>query len=120
MPTLPHCDELFLRYFDRWYDDDDRRRKGFDATRPDMLQADTLIGLTQAQAGPLTEKSQQDVLQHIEGMFDAAHQDWPIYLQVSGDFDLQWVDAWDRYYDTARIEDTIRNSDPTDFSNDYL
>jgi hypothetical protein len=37
MRDLPHCDDLFLRYFDRWYSNADRKRKRFRATRPDLF-----------------------------------------------------------------------------------
>jgi hypothetical protein len=119
MVTLPHCDDLFLRYFDRWYDDDDRRRKGFRATRPDMLQTASLIGLSQTDS-PLEAEWQQEVLHRIERMLEAARRDWPTYLQVSGDVDLRWIDAFDSYYDTDRIQKVIERSAPADFSNDYV
>jgi hypothetical protein len=112
MVTLPGCEELFLRYFDRWYDEDDRRRKGFIATRPDMHTANSL--------SPLSEMSQRDVLHRIEAMLGAARKDWPRYLQVSGDVDLRWITTFDCYYDPERIEKVIERSDPADYSNDYL
>jgi hypothetical protein len=46
MSTLKDCDELFLQYFDRWLDNAERTHRGFTATRPDMLQSDSLIGLS--------------------------------------------------------------------------
>jgi hypothetical protein len=120
MVTLPHCDELFLRYFDRWYDDDARRRKGFKATRPDMSQTDSLIGLAQADGSPLAQDGQQQVLHRIETMFEAARGDWPSHLEVSGEVDLRWVAAFDGHYDTDRIHEVIERSEPTDFGNDYV
>ena len=120
MVTLPHCDDLFLRFFDRWYDDDDRARKAFEATRPDMLQTDSLIGLSQDQASTLLETGQEEVLNRIGRMLDAAQADWPNYLQVSGIPGLSWIDAFDSHYDADRIQEIIERSDPSDFSNDYL
>ena len=104
MVTLPGCDELFLRYFDRWYDEEDRRRKGFIATRPDMHTANSL--------GPLSEMSQRDVLRRIEAMLEAARKDWPRYLQVSGDVDLRWITTFDCHYDPDCIEEVIRAFSP--------
>ena len=80
----------------------------------------TNIGLTAADASPLSEKSQQEVIHRIETMLQAARTDWPAYLQVSGDVDLAWIDACDKYHDPGHIEEVIERSDPTDFSNDYL
>ena len=45
MPPLEHCDDLFLRYFDRWYSDADRHRRGFQGTKPDMFTAEQLVGV---------------------------------------------------------------------------
>jgi hypothetical protein len=120
MVTLPHCDDLFLRYFDRWYDDDDRSRKGFAATRPDVLKADSLVGVSPPDASPLSGESQRDVLHRIETMLEAARGDWPSYLRISGHVDLSWITAFDGYYDPDRIEEVIARSDPADFSNDYI
>lgn len=120
MGALPHCDALFLRFFDRWYDDDDRRRRGFKATLPDVLQYDSFGGPTPAEASWLNETGQQQVLQQINGMVEAARQDWPTYLPVENDMDLQWIDVFDRYYDRQRIHHVIKRSDPSDFSNDYV
>src|SRR5262249_17492150 len=41
--VLPDADALFLRFFDRWYSESDRRRKGFRATRPDLLLDSALV-----------------------------------------------------------------------------
>ena len=120
MPALPHCDDLFLRFFDPWYDDAGRQRRGFKATFPDVLQHDSFVGLTQAEASCVTEDGQKDVLQKIDGMIDAALHDWPTYLPLTDDISLDWIDAFDRYYDRKRIHEVIDRSDPSDFSNDYV
>lgn len=120
MPALPHCDDLFLKFFDPWYDDDDRQRRGFIATLPDLLQDTSFVGLSQAEASCIPAEAQQEVLRRIAIMVDAARHDWPTYLSVQGEFDLQWIEAFDRYYDRERILEVIDRSDPSDFSNDYL
>jgi hypothetical protein len=120
MPDLPHCDELYIRFFDRWLTDDDRQRKGFKATRPDLMQHDGLIGITEADLSPLMEESRQQVVSQIESMLQAARGDWPPYLNVSGEVDLLWVDAFDRYYDANRIADAIAQSLEDKFTNDYV
>ena len=120
MSTLPDCDELFLRFFDHWYRDDDRSRKGFPATRPDMTQHDELIGFSGHNAGPLVEETQQVVLDQIGTMIKAARADWPQYLKVSGDIDVEWIDAFDKHYDRERIANVIESADPTSLSNEYV
>lgn len=87
MPTLEHCDDMFLRYFDRWYSDDDRRHRGFQATKPDMFTAEQLVGADASHFSPLNDEGQDDVLKCIATMVEAARGDWPDYLSVSGDID---------------------------------
>lgn len=85
-----------------------------------MIQSDSLIGLSQAQASGLSDEGQQKVLQQIETMLDAARGDWESYLKVSGEIDLNWIDAFDKHYDDGRIAEVIERSNPEDFSNDYI
>jgi hypothetical protein len=120
MPPLPNCDDLFLRFFDPWYDDTTRMRRGFNATLPDVLQHSSFIGLSQTEASCVTEEGQQKALKRIEGMVAAARDDWPSYLPVTGDVELDWITAFDCHYDRNRIRQVIENSDPSDFSNDYV
>jgi len=120
MAALLHCDELFLQFFDHWYDDKDRKRKGFKATRPDFLQTPSLIGLSQREASPLDDEGQNQVLHRIETMVEAARNDWPGYLDVSGELNLDWIDSFDRYYNKGKIAGVIKRSNPEDFSNDYV
>ncbi len=42
---LPDCDSVFMSFFDRWYTPEDRKRKGYPATRPDVINADGLMWL---------------------------------------------------------------------------
>jgi hypothetical protein len=120
MRALPHCDDLFLRFFDCWYDDAGRRRRGFKATFPDVLQHGSLVGLTQAEASCVAEEAQQQILDKISGMVSAARGDWARYLEVKGEIDLGWIDAFDRHYDRERVREVIERSDPSDFGNDYV
>jgi hypothetical protein len=120
MAELPHCDELYLRFFDRWLSDDDRERKGFKATRPDMLQDDGLKGLSEVELSPLKEEYREMVAGQIKTMLKAARGDMPQYLKVSGEVDLEWVDAFDQHFDEHHIQEFIDNSKPEEFSNDYI
>ena len=120
MPTLEDCDDLFLRYFDRWYSDDDRQRRGFEATKPDMFTAESLVGLDGPHVSPLTDEARDEVIKCIAAMVDAARGDWPEYLGVSGDMDLDWVQAFDEYYGRERVAEVVARSDPEDFGCDYV
>ena len=120
MRELPHCDDLFVKFFGPWYDDAARQRRAFRATFPDMSQSDSLVGVTQAEASCVVEGGQQRILEQIDGMMDAVRHDWPQYLAVDGAIDLKWIDAFDRHYDRQRIREVIERSDPSNFSNDYV
>ncbi len=117
---LPHCDDLFLRFFDPWYDERGRQRRGFKATLPDFLQHDSFLALTQAEASCINPEGQQEVLATIDGMVNATRYDWPTYLSVEGDIDLSWIDAFDCHYDRQSIHHLITRSDPSEFTNDYV
>jgi hypothetical protein len=120
MPAIiPDCDEVFTQFFDRWYDDDDRQRKGFPHTRPDMMVA-YRPGLAGSDLCPLSEESELRVLDRIATMLRTAGSDWPSFLEVSGEIDMSWVEAFDSYYDIERIAGLIRCSEPADFSNDFI
>ncbi len=117
---LPHCDDLFLRFLDPWYSEDDRKRRVFRATRPDMMQAPELVGMSEAQGSPLPDAERARTRQQLDAMLSAARGDWPEYLSVSGEVELPWIDAFDRYWDRTRIKDIIRSSDAKYFGNDYV
>jgi hypothetical protein len=120
MPQLPHCDTLFRRFFDRWYSDDDRQRKGFSATRPDMIQIPEYVGLLPSRISSLTPDGRAEVAKRISTMQAAASQDWSRYLAVKKPMSLEWVEAFDRHYDYNRVRSVIRSSDPKEFANEYL
>jgi hypothetical protein len=117
---LPHCDTLFTKYFDRWYDDESRGRKLFKATRPDLLEDESLIGREPAEFCVLTDESRQEVADQLQSMLEAARRDWPDYLDVTGDVDLDWVDQFDGHFDRTRIREVLKRSDPENFANDYV
>jgi hypothetical protein len=120
MRELPHCDNLFLRFFDPWHDDVSRQSRGFKTTFPDILQHKSFIGLSQEKASCIKEEMQHDVMQQIDRMADAARDDWPLFLSNTKDIDLNWIDGFDRHFNRDRIHEVIERSDPSDFSNDYI
>jgi hypothetical protein len=117
---LPDSHDLFLRFFDPWYEEANRKRRGFESTFPDLIQVESLIGLSPAEANWLPEICQQEVMGCIDGMVDAVRGDWHEYLSVAEDISMEWIDAFDRYYDRDRIRELIQRSDPSDYGNDYL
>jgi hypothetical protein len=120
MRRLPNCDALFRRFFDRWYSDDDRRRKGFQATRPDLIQIPEYIGQSPSHISPLSRAARTEVAKQIREMQEAAKEDWKNSLSVREPISIYWVDAFDKHYDRERVKAVIESSDPEDFSNEYL
>ncbi len=117
---LPHCDELFLKFFDPWYDDDDRARRGFPATRPDMLSYEGLKGRTVFEMRRLNEEGLRDVSDRINRMFAAARNDWSFLLPDKEETLIGWLAAIDADYDRERIRKTIDHSNPNEYANDYV
>jgi len=120
MKQLPHCDRVFELFFDRWYDDEDRRRKVFRATRPDLLSDPDFIGADPRTLSPLAPKCQQEVLRRVDGMVDAARGDWARYLDVREPINVQWIAAFDAHYGEGEVLDLLNRSDPAAFDNEFL
>ena len=117
---IPHCDELFFRFFDRWYTLDAKSSKPYKATRPDMEKLGSLIRAKISDVQPLTIEGQQKTQKQLTAMFKAAREDWQGYLSLSGEPSLEWIEAFDRYYDCVKIAGVIERSDPGDLGNDYV
>ena len=117
---LPDCDKVFMTYFDKWYTPADRERKGFPATRPDVLSSDDLKGLSSRDASPLTDDGQFEIMKMVEGMIDAARGDWPTFLKVSEPVNIDWIDEFDKFHDKRCIKALMKSSKSDDFSNDFV
>lgn len=116
---LPGCDEVFLRFFDRWYSAESRGRRILDGTRPDAEgYADR--SLTVADLSPLTEDGRLRVAKQVAAMLDASKADWPKYLDVHGEPSVDWVHKFDSYYTVERVANLLESSDPSDYANDLL
>jgi len=120
MNVLPHCDDLFQKFFDPWYNDAGRKRRQFKATFPDMMQNPSLIGMSQAQVSRVNDEMQQTVLEHIAKMVEAARHDLNDCMSYRGDIDLHWVDTFDRFATRKNIHNLISKSDPNKYGNDYI
>jgi hypothetical protein len=117
---IPECDPLFLRFLDPWYSENDRKRKKWAATRPDLITIDSYVGVSLDELQIITTEGQLEAKARIDRMLEACRNDWPTYLNLSGDLDLDWIDAFDAYYDRKKVSGVIKKSDPSDYSNDYL
>jgi hypothetical protein len=117
--SLPDDNEVFSRYFDRWYDDSARQRKSFSFTRPDMVRAYE-SGLLGADLSPLVPTGQTKVLGMIQTMLESAKSDWASYLDLSDGIDCNSIEAIDFHYDAESVEALIERSDPNDFANDLV
>jgi hypothetical protein len=79
--TLPGCDEVFQRFFARWYSAADRERRVYQSTRPDV-EGWCPPRTAATTASPLLDDGQQKVLGYIHTMLEAAEGDWPTYLTI--------------------------------------
>ena len=117
---LPDADELFLRYYDRWYSPSAKQSRVHSGTRPDMEAFPEKIGRTGTQLCTLAKEAAQMELDQLKRMLDAACGDWPKFLEVAKPVDIKWVEAFDKYYDENRVKELISCSPPHQFGNSYL
>ncbi len=94
--ALPHCDALFTKFFDRWYEEDDRKRKGNEATRPDM-EGRYRSGLKPSDLSPLQEEGRTKVKNMIATMVSSACEGGKGYPKVKAQASFKWVRAFDPY-----------------------
>lgn len=120
MHVLPECDELFTRFFAPWYSEDDWSHRQFKATLPDLLTAGALIGSTETEISALPEEMRRGIAEQFSAMLDAVRSEWPSYLPVSGEITLDWIAAYDHFFDRRRVTEVIEASDPAQFSNKYV
>ena len=121
MPTIPHCDELFKRYFAPWYSEDDLSSRGFDATRPDLLQYADHIGKSAFELSPLCKDDHDQFVRHLgETMTDAAVVDFGNLLGLTPPIDFNWIQTIDDYFNVDRIAELIAESDPSDDGSPYF
>jgi hypothetical protein len=115
---IPDCNELFTRFFVPWYPEGERGT--LKATKGDMITERAYAARSAADVSNLTPQAQTRVEQQLERMLSAARTDWPKFLQIDGEVDLRWVQAFDEYYDQERIANLIRSSNPAEDGNDYM
>jgi hypothetical protein len=118
--ALAHCDTLFRRFLSGWYSEEDRTRRCYEATRPDIEQLTARPELKASDISPLTRKSQVDTARQVRKILEAATDDWKALLGVQGTPGIDWIDALDQHFKSARILQVIKHSDPRRFDNEYL
>ena len=117
---LPHCDELFVRFFLPHYSESDTNRYQFgEMTRPDMMSSEYPNDTTAVELSPLTDEGQTMICDQIDIMTKAAISDFERTHKLSGTPDFTWLESVDDHYNEAVIAKLIKSSDPTDDSNDY-
>jgi len=114
---IPDCDDLFVKYLSPWYPEDERPKM----TRPDMYVISGFEGqpLEIESLQYLTDDLLEKTKKQIQTITDAALQDYQEIIE-SDKLDFNVLDAVDKFYNRKRIAEIIKNSDPSDYSNQYL
>ncbi len=114
---LPDSEELFLKYIQPWYPENDKPK----STRPDIFPI----------SGFNNESIDFEKLQYLEGelLTDTKQQIEKLVLAARHDFsdiyeserlDLDYLDKIDRHFNRKKINKIIEVSNPEDFSNEYF
>jgi hypothetical protein len=118
--ALPDCDTLFSKYFLPWFGEQDRKRRVFQATRPDVEQLEVPDDMTASDVSPLTAEGRSEAASRIADMLEAATVDWKEFLPVGDAPSTTWVAEFDRHFQRPRIQEVLKRSVATRFDNDYL
>jgi hypothetical protein len=114
---IPHCDDLFVKYFSPWFTSEDRPKM----TRPDMYMISGFEGITldleNLQYLPYELLAETKI--QISTMTKTALQDYQNIIK-SDKLDFNVLDAVDKFYNRQKIAEIIKLSDPKYFSNLYL
>ncbi len=119
MPKLPNQEEVFTKYFKPWYDKDELEYRGHEETLPDT-ESWGKPGAAAELVSPLTDEGQKMMKEQIEEIYQAAKEDWPDFLGVKDEVSLDWVEAFDQYFDKEKVAELLENSDPEEFSNELV
>jgi hypothetical protein len=120
MPDLPDADELHRRFFDPWYKAADRKRKGYPATRPDVILVAGFRNVAWEELSPLQPERQKAVLEMIERMVAAARRDWVSLTAPHDVLSRDGLAAIHHALDVDRLGQLIGSSDPKDVANSYF
>lgn len=118
--ALEAAEALFARFCLPWYSPADLQRRGHTGVRPD-LEVDVAPPLTPARRlHTAPPEALHYVRQAQQALLDRAVTEWTRDLQVSGTPSLEWLDAFDRRHDPARVAALVATSDPERRDNAYI
>ncbi len=121
MAELPHCDELYDRFFLPWYSDTELANRESKYTRPDVLTCEGLAGRPAAELSRFEKPAQARIIEQISvTMHDAATGDFSTRLGHKLGNGLDGTDEIDRHFDADRVASLISDSDDTSDENDYV
>lgn len=118
--ALPRAHEIYLKYADRHYDENDRKRKLDMPLLPDRMSVDPLVTRVRDLCLLDDEKSAKVLAMMTTDLPAATREDWAESIGVTGNVSPDWIDAVDRHFTRTRIRKLLERSDPADFSNEYL
>jgi hypothetical protein len=111
-PVLPSCNDVFMRFFDRWYSDEERERHGRHGTvRPDIARF-AAPGTPVSEVSPLTPESGRTVIEFLRGLASAVSG-------APGKIDLAWIQGFHAFYDRKELAKMLEAADPRDRRNPY-
>jgi hypothetical protein len=117
---LPDAHEMFQTFFDRWYDEYWREKRGADFLHLEVVQSEELIGLSGEEACLIDEAGQLEVASMIGETLEGATEDWQETLELNLPIDRSWLNKFDQTHDREQIAALIEESDPEDFSSLYV
>jgi hypothetical protein len=113
-PVLPSCNEVFVRFFDPWYSDQERERHRRNGTvRPDAVRC-AAPGTPVSEVSPLTPESARRAIELLRSLATAVGG-----AGSGGKLDLGWIQEFDAFYNREEIAKMLAAADPSNFKNQY-
>jgi hypothetical protein len=119
LPELLNPDDLFITYFGPWYGDSLPPDAQLQAL-PDVEQIELPEGVHISTLQPLPNEIQVKVARQLNSMKEAAEQDWPKSLDLSGDYSDEWLAAFQKHYNGEALRELLQRSAPNNFTNPFL
>ena len=119
--SIPHCNELFLRYFAPRYADWQEKWHDMTTTRADLAGYDELKGHSAIEVSPLEDDYIREYIEFLDGSFTTgAVNNIARDLSISPPVTMKWIERIDQYYNVHEIARLIAASDPEDEENPYF
>lgn len=119
MHDLLTPEAAFERFFAHWYEPEALEARGPRSALPDVVEW-CPPGTPAGEVQPLTVEGQAAVREFIDGVFEAAQEDWPALIGVDPPVSLEWIAAFDRHHDAARVAEISTLADATEMGNGYM